>query len=123
NPTATAIAPVSTYDSDHATTNYPPSSQVGVTVTALYVDRGETKARSLYTQIAKHDVGPTLVRTSVDVDAVEITSVSPEGAAMTLQAGVVGLDSSVGDISSATASLTGVVGRVSTGDPTSSQLG
>lgn len=122
-PTAAATAPAGTYDSDRATTNYPPSPQVGVTLTALFTDGGEVKARSLFTQIAKHDSGPTLVRTSVDVAAVEITSTSPLGAVMSLTAGVVGLDSAVGDISTADASLAGVLARVSTGDPASSQFG
>lgn len=121
-PTPAPVAPRGTYDSDHAVTNYPPSSQVGVTLTVLYRDRGELRARSLFTQISKHDAGPTLVTTNVDARAVEITSLAPDGAAESLSAGVVSLEGSVGDISSADVSLTGVVARVTTGDPTSSQF-
>lgn len=122
SPTPAAATPRTGYDSDRAVSNYPPSSQVGVTVTVLYDDGGTTKARTLFTQISRRDQGPTLVRTSVDVTSVEITSVSADGAAQSLSSGVVDLEGAVGDISSASASLAGVVASTSTGDSTSSTL-
>ncbi|CAI9409698.1 type IV pilus modification PilV family protein [Nocardioides sp. T2.26MG-1] len=122
SPTPEAATPRAGYDSNHAITNYPPSSQVGVTVTVLYTDRGAVVARSLSTQIAKHDSGATLVRTRAQATAVQVTSMAPSGAMETLTAGVVSLAASVSDISTAEVSLSGVVARVATGDPSTSQL-
>ncbi len=96
SPTPTPKAPRTTYDSAHAVTNYPPSTQVGVTVSVVFTDRGVTKVRSLFTQIEKHDAGPTLVTTKVDAQAVEITSLAPDGATESLSGGVVSLAGSVG---------------------------
>lgn len=122
SPAPVVATPQAGYDSDHAVTNYPPSSQVAVTVTVLYRDRGAVVARSLATQISQHDSGPTLVHTTADATAVEVTSLAPSGAAESLTAGVLSLDASVGDISTADVSLSGVVARMATGDTTTSQL-
>ncbi|NYD42875.1 type IV pilus modification PilV family protein [Nocardioides panaciterrulae] len=122
SPTPTPKAPSATYDSAHATTNYPPSTQVGVTVSVVFTDRGTTKVRSLFSQIEKRDAGPTLVTTKVDAQAVEISSLAPGGATESLSGGGVSLAGSVGDISTANVSLSGVVARTATGDPTTSQF-
>ena len=93
--------PRATYDSAHAVTNNPPSSQVGVTVSVVFTARGTTKVRSVFSQIQNHDAGPTLVKTKVDAQAVQITSMAPDGATEVLSGGVLSLAGSVGDISSA----------------------
>ena len=118
-----AVAPRDIYNSDYATTNAPPSSQVGVTLTVLFTDKGQVKAHTVFTQVANEDTGQTLLRTSVNVETVRISSTAPDRAAETLSAGMVNLESQLADTSTATASLTAVAGRTATGDPGTSESG
>lgn len=122
NPTPAVAVPGTGYVNADGTIGAAPSSQVGVTLTVLFKDRGQVKARSLFTQIARRDEAEVLVRSSVDVTAVQVTSTSPTGAAESLAAGVVDLQGEVGDASTASSSLAGVIAKIATGDPASSLL-
>ncbi|MGY2702100.1 type IV pilus modification PilV family protein [Nocardioides sp. HB32] len=122
NPTPAVATPRASYNSSHAITNYPPAPQVAVTVTVLYRDRGTVTSRSMTTQIAKHDSGPTLVRAKVDAAALTVTSQTVQGANESLSAGLLSIDGSVGDISTVDVSGSGAVSRLDTGDPASSPV-
>ena len=110
------VTPVTGYDTQSDVTDIPAGSQIGVTVTVLYTERGTVKPVTMYTQIAAREQSTTRVRAEADVRVVDVGSVTPGAVPLTLSAGVVHLKGSVSFSSTATASLTAVSAGLATGN-------
>ena len=110
------VSPASGYDTQLTGKDNPASSQVGVTVTVLYTQRGTRRPISTFTQISARLPSPTRLRSSVDVTALDVGSVTTDHEPLTLAGGVVHLSSSVTYASNAAASLSAVSAGLATGE-------
>jgi hypothetical protein len=110
------VTPVSGYDSHTSGKDTPPSSQVGVTVTVLYSERGTRRPVSTFTQIAARLPSATRLRAAVDVSVLDVGSVTSDHSPLTMAGGVVHLAAAVTYASTAAANLTAVTAGLSTGE-------
>lgn len=122
-PTAAPTAAPSLYKAADVTHNAPPTPQVGVTVTVLYNNEGRTKAYTVFTQIARRDDSTPVLRSSLDVSALQVSSKTPDGSIESLSAGAVNVVGLVADATTTTAALSSIAGRIATGDPITSLSG
>lgn len=117
---ATPPAPVTPLTGYHTQTvgkDNPASSQIGVTATVLYTDRGTLRPVSTYTQIAERLPTTTRVRSEADARIVEVGSVAQDGstrAPISLSAGLLNLRGAVSYASTAKANLATVTAGLAT---------
>ncbi len=100
----------------------PPTPGVTVMVTGLRPAGDRVQALTLVTQIAEREPEATQVKSELEVTALHVESTDESHASLTLDAGVVSLAGALDSASTASASVAGVVGRLSTGDPGTSEV-
>ncbi|WP_028639109.1 type II secretion system protein [Nocardioides sp. URHA0032] len=105
----------SDYDTQVNGDDNPASFQIGVTVTVLYERRGTTKPFTTYTQIADQPLTQTRISATASATAISVGSVTTSNGAVSLDVGLLDLDGSLGFASTASASLAGASGGLSTG--------
>jgi type II secretory pathway pseudopilin PulG len=103
-------------------TDTPVSAQVGVTVTAFFVNRGTLHPVSAYTQIAEVLRTPTRVQGVANARALEIVGITPAGEALSVSAGDMNITGSLSRSSSATVTTHAVSARLSTDDTVGPRL-
>jgi type II secretory pathway pseudopilin PulG len=113
------VSPASGYHTRTVGRDSPASSQVGVTATVFYRDRGTVRPVSTSTQIAERL--PTLSRLRAEASArvLEVSSVvpgTPSGVPLTLSAGLLDLTGSVSFASTVSASLAATSAGLATGE-------
>ena len=111
----TPVSPIAGYDSGQTGKDTPASSQIGITVTALYTDRGTLRPVATYTQVSARLPSTTRLRARVDVTTLDVGSVTADDVPLSLSAGVVHLSGSVTYASTAAASLASTSGSLGTG--------
>ncbi|MGQ0631808.1 MAG: type II secretion system protein [Sporichthyaceae bacterium] len=107
------LEPASNFDSQLASRDRPPSSQVGVTATVLYNDRGRWKPVAVYTQIASRTPSQTRIKLDARATAVEIGSARSTGETISLTGGQLDLTGSLSTTSQARANLSSMSGASS----------
>jgi hypothetical protein len=100
----------------------PVSAQVGVTVTAFFLERGTLHPVSAYTQISEVRLTPTRVRGVANARALEIRGSTPLGEALSVSAGDMNIAGSLSRSSSVTTNTSAVSTRLSTDDPVGPRL-
>lgn len=123
-----AVDPGVGYDSRVTGRDNPAASQMGVTVTVFYSERGTPRPVSMFTQVAGRLPSSTRLRARADVRAVEVGSVtvdpaSAERVPLSLSAGLVNLTSAVSYASTVTANRTAASAGLGTGDKASGASG
>jgi type II secretory pathway pseudopilin PulG len=103
-------------------TDKPISAQVGVTVTAFFLNRGTLRPVSAYTQISEVLLTPTRVRGIANARALEIGGSTPAVEALSVSAGDMNITGSLSRSSSVTANTGAVSARLSTDDAVGSRL-
>lgn len=109
------VTPPTGYNTQTTGKDNPASSQIGITVTALYNTRGTLHPVSTYTQISDQPTSTTRVRAEAHVTALEGGSITPANGAVSLSAGLVNLIGSLTYASTVQANLSGVSAGLSTG--------
>ena len=109
------VVPRAGYNTQSTGNDSPSSSQIGVTVTALYRNRGTLRPVSTYTQLADQPIATTRVRAEAHVTALDSGSVSLTNGAVSLSAGLVNLVGSLTYASTAQANLSAVSAGQATG--------
>lgn len=110
------VTPLPAYNTQSAVGGRPASSQIGATVTVLYTDRASLRPTSMSTQIARQPPLTTRVRAEAVANAVEVGSVTPAGAPVTLSAGLLSLTGSLTHASNVIANLAGTSSGLATGE-------
>jgi type II secretory pathway pseudopilin PulG len=110
------VTPPTGYDTQTNAGARPASSQLGVTATVLYADRGAVRPVSNYTQIAEQTTSTTRVRAEVNVAAVDAGSVTTGNGAASLSAGLLTLTGALTYASTSSANLTGSSAGLATGE-------
>jgi type II secretory pathway pseudopilin PulG len=110
------MAPPTTYDSQVVARSQPVSSQIGVTVTVVYTDRGVVRVATTATQISDRPTTTERIRAESSVTAVEAGSETIGNGPASLSAGVLNLAGSLTYASTVNASLAGTSASVATGD-------
>jgi type II secretory pathway pseudopilin PulG len=100
----------------------PVSAQVGVTVTAFFLERGTLHPVSAYTQISEVLLTPTRVRGVANARALEIRGSTPLGEALSVSAGDMNIAGSLSRSSSVTTNTSAVSARLSTDDAVGPRL-
>lgn len=119
-----AAPPTSGYDSQNtAGLDVPASSQIGVTVTALFTDRGRLKPITAYTQISELKGSLVRAQGKVSVTALDVGSTAPTGTSLTLSAGVVNISGLLSRASNVTATVAATSARQAAGVPVGSIIG
>jgi len=119
---STGRIPAGTYDSEVGGIDTPVSAQVGVTVTAFFLNRGTLRPVSAYTQISEVVLTPTRVRGVANARALEIGGITPSGDALSVSAGDMNVAGSVARASSATVTTYAVSARRSTAGAVGTRL-
>jgi hypothetical protein len=105
------------YDSQGANgIDTPVSGEIGVTVTAFFVNRGTPHPVSAYTQISDVLRTPTRVLGVANARALEVGGIIPDGTALSVSAGDMNIYGSLSRASSVTASTDAVSVRLGTQD-------
>ena len=110
------VSPVAGYDTGVTGKDTPASSQIGVTVSVLYADRGTVHPVSTYTQISARLPSATRLRASADVTTLDVGSVTADAVPLSLSAGVVHLSGSVTYASTVAANLASTTASLGTGE-------
>ena len=110
------VTPPAGYDTQTADKDRPASRQIGVTVTVFRTDHGILRPVTTYTQIADLPKEVSRVKATADARAVEIGSVLPLQGGVSLEAGLLDLNGSLGFASEAGADLSAVSASLATGD-------
>ena len=106
---------LSTFDSQIAGRDRPPSAQVGVTATVLYSNYGRWIPVTVYTQIASRTPTDTRIRLEARATAAELGTTGTDGDSISLTGGQLDLTGSLANSSVAQASLTAISGATGTG--------
>jgi prepilin-type N-terminal cleavage/methylation domain-containing protein len=107
--TALPASNFSTYDSQVAGKDAPPSLMVGVTVITTWTDAGKTKTNRTYTRITDGRPQAPVVQSQARAVALDITSTAADGTTLELQGGVANLDGAQSSGSSVSGYLTGAL--------------
>ena len=112
------VTPRSWYDARVSGRDLPPSSQVGITVTVLHSERAGAPARPVttYTQIADQPTATRRVSAEAGATALHVGSVTGDGRAITLSAGVVNLAGAVSSVSTVRGNASAVSAGLATGE-------
>ena len=106
--TPTVLTPMAGFNSQIAGQDRPPSSQVGVTATVLYLDHAKWKPVTVYTQIASRTPSEIRIKLDARATAVEVGSAKTSGETISMAGGQVDLGGSLSTTSQAHANLTAV---------------
>lgn len=112
----TVVTPASGYDNSQVGRDDPPTSQIGVTVSVFRDDREARRPMTTYTQIGRRDQLDPQVRSSVDISAVDLGTVLPDGLPLTLSGGLINLAASLTHVSRVNAVVASTTTGVSTGE-------
>jgi type II secretory pathway pseudopilin PulG len=110
------VAPRPGYDTQVNGRDNPASSQIGVSITVLYADRGTVRPISTYTQIAEHLPSSVRVQGGASVTAVHLGSVTTDNLAVSLSGGLVNITGSVSGASTVGANLAASSAGLATGE-------
>lgn len=116
----TVLAPSADYTTHGATASghdTPVSNQVGVVVTVLYSDRGVLHPVSTYTRIADQPDAPQQLHAAADATSLDVGSVTPSDAAVSLDAGLLHLSGGLTYASTADLTLASTSAGVASGAP------
>lgn len=112
----TAVAPLAGYDTQDDRYDSPASTQIGVTLTVLYADRGTVRPVTTYTQISQQLPNVSRLRSEADVRVLEVGSVTADGVPLSAAAGLLSLRGAVSYGSTARANLSAVNAGLATGE-------
>ena len=110
------LPPATTYNSQVVSRSQPASSQIGVTVTVLYRDRGVLRAASTSTQISDRPAATQRIRSEANSTAVEVGSETNANGPASLSAGELHLAGSLSYASTVNANLAGTSASLATGE-------
>lgn len=110
------VAPRAGYDSGIDRRHLPASSQVGVTATVVHHDHGKVRPVTTYTQIADQPRAPRRILAEATGTALHVGSVTADGWALSLSAGLVNVAGSLSTVSTVTGNATAVRGGLGTGE-------
>lgn len=112
----TAVTPRTGYDAAVNGKNLPASSQLGVTATVAHGSGGVVRPVTTHTQLADQPSSPTRLKAEARAAALHVGSVTADGRALSLTAGLVNAAGSVGNASTVTGNATAVTAGLATGE-------
>ncbi|HET7735831.1 MAG TPA: type II secretion system protein [Nocardioidaceae bacterium] len=110
------VAPLSGYDTQDDRYDSPASTQIGVTLTVLFAERGTLRPVTTYTQISQQLPNVSRLRSEVDVRVLEVGSVTADGVPLSAGAGLASLRGAVSYGSTARTDLSAVNAGLATGE-------
>ncbi|PVG81540.1 hypothetical protein DDE18_16135 [Nocardioides gansuensis] len=111
-----AVTPRAGYDTGTDGRHLPASSQIGVTATVVHRDQGKVRPVTTYTQIADQPRAPRRILAEATATALHVGSVTADGRALSLSAGLVNVAGTVSTVSTVTGNATAVTGGLGTGE-------
>jgi len=109
------VAPSGNYTSQDDTRDTPASSQIGVTVTVVYDNRGTRRPVTTYTQIARRNPSEPRIRGDATVTAVQLGSSTPTDGPLSMSAGLLNISGALFNTSRVTANLAATNAGLSSG--------
>ena len=88
NTPPTAVTPAAGYNTQTTGSDTPGASQIGITVTVVYTDRGRVHPVTTYSQLADQPAITIRVKSEVDVTAIDISSETAANGPITYSAGL-----------------------------------
>ncbi len=121
--TPTPLAPPTGYDSAMEGYDKPASSELAVTVTVFYLNKGILRLVSTYTQMSEVSRSPLRVEGKANAAAIEASSTDGDDLSLSLGAGSADLAGSLSSVSKVSATLAAIAARQSTNDALGPRVG
>ncbi len=112
---STVLPPTTFISSSTSTDGLPPASTIAVTVTTLWEANGKPQRFTIYSQIAETTNKPPLVTLQARLSTLRFSGVLPSARELVAEAGVVNLDGSLSNSTSASAVAQGGVATIANG--------
>jgi type II secretory pathway pseudopilin PulG len=112
---STVLPPTTFISSSTSTDGLPPASTIAVTVTTLWEANGKPQRFTVYSQIAEATNKPPLVTLQARLSTLRFSGVLPNARELVAEAGVVNLDGSLSNSTSASAVAQGGMAAIANG--------
>jgi prepilin-type N-terminal cleavage/methylation domain-containing protein len=114
-----AVTPVAGYNTQSTGNDTPAASQIGITVTVVYTDRGEVHPVTTYSQLADQPETTVRVKSEIDVTTLDIGSETTLNGPITYSAGLLKLAGSLTYASTVGGNINATTAGLASGDKAS----
>jgi prepilin-type N-terminal cleavage/methylation domain-containing protein len=114
-----AVTPAAGYNTQSTGSDTPAASQIGITVTVVYTDRGRVHPVTTYSQLSDQPATTVRVKSEVDVTTIDISSETAANGPITYSAGLLKLAGSLTYASTVGGTMNATTAGLATGEQAS----